>query len=697
MLSNLEMAKNNGRNRFSFLLNLAILNQQQKTIEISFLHFSMKTKNATYCLLRLLALLFLSVSTHAQTVVEQEISWLKDSLSRSTDSVQTHLYIEMALKYRSLNSDSSTFYLLKAFDQEKQANSNYLKARLYTVKGILSNDKGAYDIALNQLDTALKKVENTEEHKLIGSIYINKANTYKAIKDFEQTLANQTRGIEHYEKAQDSSLLAIGYQNLGYTYLTLGDKKEARKYLELAVQIYRNKKKYAPLASCLNMLAIYYFEEKETDKAEEYALESVAMYDSLGGELHKAYPLSVLGSVYREKKEWVRSEKYYTESLKLHQKANANTVSLFLINDVAKAKLQLNKVSEALELAESGYQKAEEIDFKSVQYLLGFTLSEALSKSNNYQEAYNVLVTSTLIRDSIFSEERLDQAAKFKEQFESEKKEREILQQKKQLIQNELELTQKNRTIQVVTALLIILALIAISIVLMLRLKAKKIQAKAELDQVISEHKTQENLKEQRLRIARDLHDTIGSELTYISSLADLAMRQTDLSKSQIVEKVSQIKLYTNSTIAELRDTLWAMNKEEITLEDIQNRTHQLASKVEAATACSVKIHDSPYQLKVDAFVGMNIFRIIQEAINNAVKHAQTQEINVTFCVDQGKEFQVSIKDGGIGFDTSGRAAGNGMQIMRNRAHQIGAILSISSILTEGTEILLTKEKASTE
>jgi len=71
------------------------------------------------------------------------------------------------------------------------------------------------------------------------------------------------------------------------------------------------------------------------------------------------------------------------------------------------------------------------------------------------------------------------------------------------------------------------------------------------------------------------------------------------------------------------------------------------------------------------AFVGMNLFRIIQESVNNAVKHSESTEIAVTF-VEQDNQVEIMVEDQGKGFDMTKESTGNGLQIMRNRAQKAG-------------------------
>ncbi len=203
---------------------------------------------------------------------------------------------------------------------------------------------------------------------------------------------------------------------------------------------------------------------------------------------------------------------------------------------------------------------------------------------------------------------------------------------------------------------------------------------------------TQNKLQEQRLRISRDLHDNIGAQLTFIiSSIDNLKFGFTDMGE-KLGNKLSNISNFTSQTIYELRDTIWAMNKENITFEDLQIR---IANFIEHAKNASEKIEFSfniDNDVEVDhlfsSVEGMNIYRIIQEAINNALKHAAADEIEVNIS-KEGNQYQIEIIDNGKGFEHNHAEIGNGLNNMKKRAGEMGGELNIISKAHKGTVVLL--------
>ena len=147
--------------------------------------------------------------------------------------------------------------------------------------------------------------------------------------------------------------------------------------------------------------------------------------------------------------------------------------------------------------------------------------------------------------------------------------------------------------------------------------------------------------------------------------------------------------------LVELRDTIWAMNKNGISLEDLQVRVSNFIDKAHFAsrtTQFNFEIDKSlSPNLKFSSVKGMNIYRIIQEAVNNAIKYAEASLVNVQiYNVENAIEFKIT--DNGIGFDKTHIDFGNGLNNMKKRAEEINAQIKIESQLGKGTQIVFTIE-----
>jgi signal transduction histidine kinase len=206
--------------------------------------------------------------------------------------------------------------------------------------------------------------------------------------------------------------------------------------------------------------------------------------------------------------------------------------------------------------------------------------------------------------------------------------------------------------------------------------------------------KTQNKLQEQRLRISRDLHDNIGSQLTFIISSIDNLKFLTKSSDEKLKSKLTNINSFATSTISQLRDTIWAMNKNEISYDDFYGRLLTFIEKAKLVKQdikfnFSSTINSSP---KFSSVQGINVFRVIQESINNSIKYADASEIEIKLS-ENNKQIEMNIKDDGKGFDINEIEFGNGLNNMQHRMTEINADFDITSKPTIGTKIRLLIDK----
>jgi signal transduction histidine kinase len=221
------------------------------------------------------------------------------------------------------------------------------------------------------------------------------------------------------------------------------------------------------------------------------------------------------------------------------------------------------------------------------------------------------------------------------------------------------------------------------------KLKNRQQVQEFQLKSAIVQIENQNQLQEQRLSISRDLHDNIGAQLTFIISSVDNIKYAFDIQNEKLDHKLQNISNFAKATIIELRDTIWAMNSNEITFEDLQIRVLNFLEKAKAAKEeidFKFTIDKNLYDLKLNAVFGMNVYRVMQEAINNALKYANPNQIAIDVTKIDDK-VSVKISDNGVGFDLKTVEKGNGLNNMRKRIESIGGVFSMQSEVGKGTTI----------
>ncbi len=222
------------------------------------------------------------------------------------------------------------------------------------------------------------------------------------------------------------------------------------------------------------------------------------------------------------------------------------------------------------------------------------------------------------------------------------------------------------------------------------KIKNKQFQKESELKEALLKIESQRELQDQRLHISNDLHEHIGAQLTFIISSIDNLKYGFNIQDEKLNKKLESISDFTTSTIYELRDSIWAMNKTHITFDDLQSRisnyiekTHVFDDNINFSFNVSKNVNLSRNFTSIE---GINIHRIIKEAINNSVKHANATEIKVDV-FHENKLLHFTITDDGKGFEMETVEKGNGILNMQESTHSINGKLIITSHKNKGSQI----------
>ncbi len=190
---------------------------------------------------------------------------------------------------------------------------------------------------------------------------------------------------------------------------------------------------------------------------------------------------------------------------------------------------------------------------------------------------------------------------------------------------------------------------------------------------------------QERLRISRELHDNIGARLSHIISSLDI-----QLFKENGEGEIATINAFAKETMRQLRETIWAVSDKTIFFSELKQRVEHYTVQTDTISPVSIQFTDQALvDFELNATETINLFRIVQEAVNNAIKYSGAQYITVKFH-DFEDTVYLTIKDNGSGFLVNeGQQLGTGLKGMVKRSEEIHAELEINSKLGEGTTIKL--------
>ena len=517
----------------------------------------------------------------------------------------------------------------------------------------------------------------------LAKIYF-KLSQISAYKDkSEEKIEYILKSIKIYENLGKKIEAGVAYGQLGYS-IKFNDMKLAFYYMRKSIQLIESTKDNTQIDPIYDNYGTLHLLNKNTDSSLYYHKKSLALKKQLKDKVGLGYGYANVADSYAELKKYEIAKKYMDSSLVIRQKLNDNYGISVSYTHIADINFAEKKYKDAIINYKKSGELAKQFKYQHLEKYCAESITECYLQLNDYKNAfaYNKIFQS--LKDSTVNLETNSRVAQLQIEFETEKKEKEIAIQKEQLLKNKLEIKTKNTYALLMASGLLILSIILFA--LYKRQQHKKREYTSQLQ--LKEAQTYSELQEQRLRISRDLHDNIGSQLTFIISSIDNLKFLTDTGNEKLRNKLTEINQFAGNTISQLRDTIWAMNKNEITFEDFHGRVLSLIEKAKASSNnIQIKFNSTINSAIIfPSTKGINMFRVIQEAINNTLKHAEATEISIAI-YENDTSFFIDIKDNGKGFDRNTINLGNGLENIQQRIKELDGKISISSEIGKGTAI----------
>ncbi|WP_406684620.1 sensor histidine kinase [Seonamhaeicola sp. MEBiC1930] len=643
---------------------------------------------------KLLSLTFLMLASYC---FPQDNSKIIDSLkqviySKPSDSIKIKAYSDLCWYYRTISKDSAFKYGNLTLQLSKETNNKSGEAQAYNDIGILHYDLADYAKALKHYRTSLKIRDVLNDTMGIAALF-NKIglihqNTFK----LDSAIFYATKALKIYEDKNHTRYVAYIKTNIANIYRGLKQYQRALDtHLEIA-EVNKSINDNLGLTRTYNNIANAYLFLKDTVQSESYYLRSIDLAEKHNYKKELAGLYNNYGGILHDMQKYTKAIEYNTKALRLREELKDNygitSTSLHLaglyidLKDYTRAKnylydgLSLSEKFNINELRMDAYDKmASYYAYKRIPDSVMF-----------YKELYKSL------NDTIYNSRITKEVAEIHEKYDTAEREKEIQTQRAEIAEKELKLNRKNTQIIGLVALAALLFILGYLLYNQQKLKNRQLEKENELKRALVEIETHNKLQDQRLRISRDLHDNIGAQLTFIISSIENLQYGFKISNDILKGKLTDISSFTKETIYELRDTIWAMNKNVITLEDLQGRISNFIDKA------NVSASDLNFNFSVDEALskelvftsvkGMNVYRIIQEAINNAIKYAKASSVDILI-ENKNNKVVFSIKDDGKGFDLNDIKEGNGLNNMKKRASDIDANITFDCEKGKGTTIIL--------
>ncbi len=641
-----------------------------------------------------------------------------------------HAAYQLSLLYLELEEPTQAITFLDRLTNRKQGLiKSQLLPQVYDLRALLHRMEGEDTKAMIFLKEAAQFAQKAEDVTYYSQLLNQISTIYHSSGQVDSAIYFFNKIIEIKQAIGDDMGLLSDYITIGNLHLELGRYQEAQSNLILALQQAENLQDTLSQTNICLDIARVYLDERLLKPAEKYATQAVLLAQQNNIPFHQAQSLVTLGDVHLEfnrqdsalasfqaaanlyqglnsKKQlanilvkmaevenslprFLEAKTALTEALQVYQQEQDRIGELNTILDLCQVLLQTEEHHSLL----PWLNKAEEMAISS-QNLSSLEETHRL-KSQHFERLgqfqlalYHYRIHKS-IQDSVLNEETAMIVQEMDQRFQTEKKDKEIAQQRAKLEQQQNVLRQQ--AFDNILLLIGILLLVALSAFVIIINRRNKQLSQQRLSAMQKERESQilramiKGEEQERVRIARDLHDSLGA-----------VMASAKLRVNTLGHQIPKLKSLDSYHIAEelideachnVREISHDMMPGSLGKYGLQEAIGRMCATIEKGKP-DLSISYIPFGLESleDDIVATNVLRMVQELLRNVIKHAAAQEVIVQLTLED-QQLIITVEDDGKGFDTEDESfqAGLGLESIQTRVLSLHGELDIQSEPGEGT------------
>ena len=629
--------------------------------------------------------------------VAQQAELLKESSTPVKQIIDTLLHEAEGIA--SANSELE-LGLEKATLALKLSTAENLKpqiTRSHYVLGIIYTDNGDFDPALEHLETAIKLYKEQEDNyglvlckKQLGILYNDSGDTEKGLMYYIDALH-----LAEKISWKEEELKLIN--NIGTIYLAQNHYAKAIEYFERCISMEPDAKTEAIV---LGNIGLAYSRLGDYDMAISYFERSTATCREIGDEQCELGRLSLMVTTYMLQQKYDLALKLSYEISERQERLGAQKELLINYNRMGLLYWYTLQYDSAINYFNKSFVIAKEINYSSI-HLIHANMAFVYRDAGKYKLALEHLLVHQSLKDSLLTAEKNRVVEELLAKYDAEKqnKEIEILQKEKELQNAELERKALTQNVAIGGAGLILIVSVIILVNYQQKIKAQKLlsikteelnrQKKTELireNEIRSIKSNIEGQEKERERIAKELHDGVAGNLAGIKLILANFSNKSNPS-SELQKAIKNI----DDTYHEVRSLSHHLIppkiKENEFIELIKNYINDLskmhAFKVHLGYHPEKELNLLPDDIKKE------IYRIIQELMNNIIKHAQAEHVEIQLTKLNGS-LNLMIEDNGVGFEPSSTSRGIGLNNIHSRVRILEGEVHIDTSIGRGTIVDIT-------
>ena len=605
----------------------------------------------------------------------------------TTNVIDSLLQLDVRVKgkQQTLSALDSALNLSTAIEDTARIAKSHLKiADTYIEIGELDDVKPHLIASLDLFRKLGDSSQVVTTMRKIGNYYKGKGSFEEAVNTYLNALK-----IAQYENLNESVITLK--LNLGTVYDDLDLPDQAISYYR---EVYQMEPKGDLLQTLLSNMAIAFRRINQTDSAMHYLNIGLSKCHGKDSVYCKIIFFNGLSHLFREIKQ-LDSSLFYLDKVVSYYEAKELKHDLIIVyNSMALTYMELGECQPALFYYYKSLDLADETDFKNIHYIY-FNLAEAANCLKRHGLAYYYLNKHIKLRDSI---DKIKVNQRFDDlyvEYETKQKEQQILLLEKENDLQESEIRRQSTINQasIIIASVIVLAASILIWIYQQKVKTSKLLASRtdELNRKQTEALVQEyELKQikaavdgkekERVRISKALHDGVAG------SLAGIKLSLEKLPSLKEFSHVEKIKSQVSNVYNDIRSISEDLSPIHIEEDRFWNFLINYILEVTDMHDFQVEVNNSlsNKELILDTKIQLELYRVVQELLNNVIKHAEASHVEISFNQNQDT-LNIMIEDNGKGFRAKRISKGMGLRNINERMKSIQGNVHVDSVVGRGT------------
>lgn len=530
-----------------------------------------------------------------------------------------------------------------------------------------------YDSAHIYQDQAFEPGSTLKELLPLANAHMNKGSIFKIQAKYPEALKEYFKALQLFEKINHEQGMGKILSNIGQVYMLLRNYEQAEKYLKDAEAIAEKLKDMEDIGS-VSISLVNIYRETDVPKAINYAKRAADIYRKMGNKYAEAVSLSVLGRCYQTDENYQMAAFYTEKGLDIAKGVGYPNLVAQLYVNLSNVRFHQFRYAESEELAiEAQKQDTSNIEIKHNVLYNHIRNNMYLGNFKNAEDYIDEYYESV---QSFATREYQNSLSDLEVKYETEKKQLKIQALEKQ--------RQLYSWLGVAGAVILLIALAFALIRYRLAVSRRKLaeQNTRRLEQekqLVAVQATLDGEAAERTRLAKDLHDGLGSMLSLVKfnlpqMKGDAILEAVDVSRFQTALGM------LDDSIQELRRVAHHMMPESLLRYGLKASLSDFCAAIHIAD-----FHYFGDETRLSEKVEIMIYRCIHELINNVLKHSQATHINVQL-IQEADRVSFTVHDNGVGFHQEQVKEGMGLKNVRQRVEAFRGELNIYSS-EQGTEI----------